>query len=174
MKNFFRQKKGVTLLETVLYVSIIAIVAALVVQTILSMFFAFSRARDIRRVSLDGSFALERMTREIRLASAVRAGESVFNVHPSVLSLDTVKSSSDAAPSVKKIYIQDDRIVLEEDGVSFYLTSPRATTTSFIFRSIETPHSNGIKIEIALETDSRKETISQSFYNSVILRESYK
>lgn len=170
--RFFHAQKGFALVETIMYVGIIAVMSVFIINMILSMFFAFANARDIRRLTLDGTIALERITREIRLANAVN-GTSVFDIHPSSLALASVMGSNDPTPATKEFLVINGRIAMRTNGNLEYLVSPQTTTSLFIMRHIKTARSEGIKIEFTIERDTRKGPLARSFYTSVILRGSY-
>lgn len=174
MKDRIRFHKGFSLIETVIYVAILAVLSVLVVNTILIMFSAFTKASILRRVTLDGETAFERITREIRLASSINDGSSILNVNPSRLALNTVRSATDSTSVTKQFYVSSGRLVLQEDSNPIeYLISPRATTTSFIVSKITTTHSQVAKISLTLEVGKGSNQVSRSFFNTVILRGSY-
>lgn len=166
--------RGFTLIEIVIYVAILAVLSVLVLSSILSMASAFVKAKTVRRLTLDGETALERITREVRLANAIDDAASILGSHPSRLSLDTVRSSTDSTFSNKDFYVSQGRIAFQQDGGAVdYLTSPTSSTTQFIVTKITTPHSQAVRIQLALQAASGSTTTVRSFFNTVILRGGY-
>lgn len=167
-------KKGLTLIEVVIYVAILAVLSVLVINTILLMFSAFTKARVVREISSDGEVALERIVREVRLATSINSGLSTFGTDSSHLALNTVRSPMDSTSVVKEIYVSGGRLVLQEDsGPLEYLTSPNSVIVSFLVFSILTNRSEAVKITLTLERERGSEQFSRSFFNTIILRGSY-
>lgn len=161
-------------MEIVVYAAIVAALSVFVVQAILGMAGAFTEAKTVRRVTQDGETALERITREVRLASVVDDAASMLGSHPSRLSLDTVRSSSDPTSANKDFYVSGGRIAFQQDGGAVeYLTSPTSSTTKFIVTKIVTPHSQAVRIELTLQAAGRATTTIRSFFNTVVLRGGY-
>ncbi|MBI2039312.1 MAG: hypothetical protein HYT22_03495 [Candidatus Niyogibacteria bacterium] len=165
---------GFTLAEIVVYIAILAALSVFVVQAILAMAATLAEAKTVRRLTLDGETALERITREVRLASAVDDAASTLGAHPSRLSLDTVRSSTDPTFSDKDFYVLQGRIAFAEDGgAADYLTSPTSSTTQFIVTKITTPRSQAVRIQLALQAGSGSKLVSRSFFNTIVLRGGY-
>lgn len=168
------KQKGYTLIEIVIYVAILAALSALVINTIIIMFSAFAKARLSQRIAIDGETALERLTRETRLASSVNDGQSVLDINLSVLALNSVKSAIDPAPVLKRFFVSDNRLVLQENSdPPVYLTSPKSAVSQFLISKIATAKSEAIKISLTVEAKSGSAESGRSFYNTVILRGSY-
>ena len=89
----FKNGSGMTLLETVIYISLLAVISVAVVNVFLSETSAWARARAERDSTDAAKLALERITHEIRLASSVDTGQSVLGSHPGKLVLNTFKES---------------------------------------------------------------------------------
>ena len=70
--------RGYTLLETVVYVSILAVIVVLSLGSILSVYQAYGKIKVERKLAQNADVALERMVREIRAATTTDAGVSVF------------------------------------------------------------------------------------------------
>ena len=58
--------RGYTLLETVIYVGILAVIAVLALGSILSVYKAFGKTKIERKLALNGDIAVERMVRSVR------------------------------------------------------------------------------------------------------------
>lgn len=161
-------------MEVVVYVALLAVLSVLVMNALFSMTSVFVKAKTLRRLTLDGETAIERITREARLASAVDDAASALATNFSRLSLDTVRSSTDPTPANKDFYVSQGRVLFQQDGgAPDFLTSPVASTTALRMTKITTARSEAVKIELTLEAGSGANQIIRSFYNTVILRGSY-
>lgn len=161
------------MLEAVIYVAILALLSALVINTILVMFSAYAQGRLERRLVLDAETALERISREIRLASGVNAS-SALGTDSSRLALNTVRSATDPTAAVKEFYISSGRLVIQQDsGPLEFLTSDKSAVTIFNLVKVTAAHSEAVKIVFTLEAESGRKQVSQTFYNTVVLRGSY-
>src|SRR5512142_1154381 len=80
-------ERGATLLELVLYVGLVGL--ALSAGTMFAWEFSLSRAKSAAYAEVvhTARFAVSRMEAEIREASAINAGASVFGSNPGTLSL---------------------------------------------------------------------------------------
>ncbi|QQG45985.1 MAG: prepilin-type N-terminal cleavage/methylation domain-containing protein [Candidatus Niyogibacteria bacterium] len=168
------KKSGVSLIETVIYVAILAVLIVFTVNTILTMSSVYARARLIRRVAFDSETALERVTREIRLASSVDDGASSFDVNPSRVVLNTIKSFEDPTPEIKEFYLSGSRLAFREGaGAEKFLTSDDTDVSSFVVNKIQTQHSQALKITLIIEASGGKNQISRNFYQTAILKGGY-
>ena len=165
---------GLTFMEVIVYTALLTVISVYAITVILGMVTAFAKAKTLHRLTLDGETALERISREVRLASAVDDASSVLGTNSSRLSLDTVKSEADSTPANKDFVVSGGRIALQEDaGPIQYLISPGASTTAFLVTKITTPRAQAVKIVLTLQAGSGQNLISRSFYNTIILRQSY-
>lgn len=178
MPHFWIRKKspqrGFGIVEAVLYVGIVALLSGFVINTMFALFSSAGKARSIWRIALEGETATERVTRELRLANAVAPG-STLRISPSILTLRTRRSAYDDTAVEKRITITGSRLTIQENSESpEYLTSPNVIVQSFIASTTTTPHAEAVKIELLLESGLGRTRTSESFFNSAILRESYR
>lgn len=165
--------KGFSLIEIIIYIAILAVISVLVVETIVGASEVFGKARVKRALTLEGRSAMERMMREIRLATSVDTVGSVFGGHPGRLKLNTVVSSSDSTPTVREFLISGKNVVLREGSQDISLLSS-ASTTNLVFRYIQSGDtSEAIKIELGIEDGAGRNFIHANFYSTAVLRGSY-
>src|SRR3989344_8102781 len=152
--------RGYTLLETVIYVSILAVIAVLALGSILSVYQAYGKVKVERKLTGNADVALERMVREIRAATTTDAGVSVFGSNPGTLKIGNVKFSLSA----------DTLNIDEGQGSAAPLTVSDVKVTRLIFYRETDSESEIIKIEIALEAGSGLFKKSRNFYGSAVMR----
>ncbi|KKT29538.1 hypothetical protein A3G55_01390 [Candidatus Giovannonibacteria bacterium RIFCSPLOWO2_12_FULL_44_25] len=158
--------RGYTLLEIVVYVSILAVVAVLVVGSILSIYQAFAKTRVERRLALNGDVALETIIRDVRAAESFDAGISVFGTNPGVLQINI-------GGSTEKFSLSDVVLQIQKGGPAENLTSSDVSVTNLIFYATSTDNSKMIRVEFTLEAGSGKFQKTKNFYGSAVMRGAY-
>lgn len=148
-------KRGMTIVETLIYVVIFTIVISALVQAMLTMSSSFTHIKQSRAINYSGVTALERMTREVKGAKSIDETGSVFNASPGRLKLDTAE-----------FYVSGGKIVVKETGSSVEspLTSSKVNIDSLVFREIIAT-TNAVKIELKVS--------GRSFYTTSVLRGAY-
>ena len=168
------QKRGFSLIEIVIYVAILATLSVLAINTILTMTSTFSKARIVRRITADADGALERIVREIRLASALNLGASSLGIDPAHIVLSSARSHSDSAATVKDIGVVSGRLRLQEGSdPAVFLTSPQTRVTRFQAFRMATTRSEALKLELTFEAGAGRNLVQRNFYSTAILRGSY-
>ncbi|MCK9352030.1 MAG: hypothetical protein WCT49_03655 [Candidatus Paceibacterota bacterium] len=169
----FKKDKGYTLLETVVYVGVLSVAILAIFAILFSITRSFTEARIYNEVEISGSTAMERMVREIRTAASVDEGNSILDIDPGQLALNT----TDEAGTAKTIqfYFDDttNTINLDDNGTDKgSLTGSGVEITNLVFRRSDTPKSSIIKIEMTVRS-KRKTTLSAKFYDSAVMRGGY-
>ena len=155
--------RGYTLLETVIYVSILAVIAVLALGSILSVYKAFGKTKVERKLALNGDVAMERMLRDTRSAASTDAVVSIFGSSPGVLKIGGTQFS--LSGSVLQ--------VAEGAGTPQALTSDVNVSNLVFYRAVSA-NSEIIKIEMTLQAGSGIFQKSKNFYGSAGLRGIYR
>lgn len=156
--------RGYTLLETVIYVAILAIISILTVGSILAIYQSFGRERVERHLVLNGDTAIERILREIRRATSTDAVASTFGSHPGALK---TRGGIKFSLSGNTLQIQ------EGSSPAANLTSSKVDVTNLVFYSTSSPNSTLIKVEMILEAGSGVFLKNKNFYGSAVMRGAY-
>ncbi len=153
---------GFTLIEILIYVTILAVIVVLATSAIISVFHAFLRMRVERSLAENGDIALERMVRDIRSAANVDTTVSVFGSSPGILKVGT-----------SKFYLSGAALELD-DGVNppSDLTSDVVVTSLIYYKSTNT-NSSLITILLTLQSGTGNYTQTKNFYASAVLRGAY-
>ncbi|MBU2219377.1 type II secretion system GspH family protein [Patescibacteria group bacterium] len=153
-------KKGFTLIETIIYTAIIAVIFILVVNSLTLVIKAFNQGRVIIKINNSAEVAIERMTREIRFAYDIDGSSDLSHL---VLNTDV------------EFYLDSGKIMIIDRGANAVaLTSDDLTVTNLIFRQINSSSvSKAVKIEMAIQGSSGNYQKTENFYNTAILRGSY-
>ncbi|MEK7178814.1 MAG: hypothetical protein AAB727_00995 [Patescibacteria group bacterium] len=165
---------GISLLETVIYAGIVALLSVMVINTVSLVTVANAKARIKRSVITEAGFALERMMREVRLADAIDIPGSTLGGNPGVLRLSTIVSSNDTTPTTREFSLSNGTLVMKEGaGMPRPLTS-RVQVTNLVFYAITaSTTSQAVKVEMTAEREARGITESYNFYDTAVLRRSY-
>lgn len=161
--------KGYSILETVIYSAILAVIVGLSIGSILSVYKGFNKAVVESRVSRNGEFVLDRIVRDIRSASSTDTGISIFGVNPGVLQLGTIPIKY----SLSSTTLQRQ----ESGGPEQNMTSPNVKVTNLIFFRdsflSSQISSEIIKVEFTLESGDGKFLKTKKFFGSAVLRGAY-
>lgn len=170
MKNF-SYKKGNTLIEMLVYISIFAVLSIAIVNVLVTMMKSFSEVQAYRDLAEATTVSLERITREIKGATSVDVANSTFNSSPGILQLNTTDSGG-AAKTVK-FDVSSNQLRLTENGtVTGNIVGGNMSVTSLIFRNITTSKGTAIRIEMTMQ-NTRGRTISKNFYSTAIIKGAY-
>ncbi len=154
MKSFLQQntiysEKGLTLLETIVYMALVSIVVLAFVSFALDVVGTAQKARVQQEVQQNARFVVERINHEIRSASSLNAGSSTFDSHPGVLFLatDDVLTNPivfDVSGGVLRIS--------EAGGAAQDLTSSKMTVSNFVITNLSVSgRTSNVKVELTID-----------------------
>lgn len=155
--------RGYTILETVVYIGILAVVAVLALGAILSVYQNFAKTQVERKLASSGEVAMETMVKELRAATTTSPA-SAFGANPGALQLGPKRFSLSSG------------ILQIKDGAQnpVNLTASDVAVQSLIFYKTGSDHSEIVKIEMELRAGSGKFLKTKNFYGGAVLRENYK
>ncbi len=165
-------KSGYSLIEVLIYIAIFSVLVIVVMNVFIVFISFFNEGRGNRAILESGNAVMERMSREIRLASYVRYSTSTLGSSFGALDLDTLDSSSN--PTNVKFEVNNGGIEFVQGSTTMgNLLGDNVEVTNLIFRKIDTGNSKAVKIEMTLKDKHDMLTPTQNFYNTVILRGTY-
>ncbi len=166
-------KRGFSLVEMLIYISILSVVLVLFVNSLLAINRSYAVVRAEMTLDNGAIGSIERITREIRGATSVDLAQSVLGVNPSILVLNVL----DAVGNTSKIMFSliNQTLHISKDGVDQgVLLVPTITVPKLNFYSLDSGLSKAVKAEIQFENKETGVTRRNSYYSTVILRGSYK
>lgn len=174
MISLLKNKKGFTLVETLIYMAILVVMLAAIVNSVLVLTTHYRSVKNTREMEDSAITAFERMTRDIRDADGYVASSTVLNVANGSLSLIEQDVASGQSTTTD-YYVEDSHIMVRENGVVLGpLTKDSIEATSLIFRRIDTGNSIAFKIELSVQTNqAAPNVVSKNFYSTVVMRGSY-
>ncbi|MEK7561116.1 MAG: right-handed parallel beta-helix repeat-containing protein [Patescibacteria group bacterium] len=133
IKTLPGKRFGFTLLEAIFVIAACLLIAVAVGALIAFLATAVRSARQSNALAQSGALAVERLTREIRLALSVDRAASAFRTSPGVLVLNSFTSATDATPMVKTFSVVGGALILTEGaGVPLILTSSSTQVENFV------------------------------------------
>jgi prepilin-type N-terminal cleavage/methylation domain-containing protein len=167
-----RLQKGFSLIEMLIYVSIVSVFMVVVVQVVLGIVDQYSYLRLARNIENSATVSLDRLIREIRAAESIDMAQSIFNANPGRLVLS--KRLADGTLTTVDFYIATGTLNLKEGGAySGPLTASTTSITNLIFGVLSTTTSKAIKIDMELTSTQKEITKTGIFHSTVVVRGTY-
>ncbi|MDP3958179.1 MAG: hypothetical protein Q8Q36_01795 [bacterium] len=164
--------RGYTMIELVLYASLLAVMSVLVVQALISLTRTFGEMKASSALRAGALVGMERMLKEIRFASSVDYAGSMFDSSPGRLTLNSTDEGG-AAKTVE-FRVATSTLLLIDDGVDKgALTGDAVSVASLVFREATTPKGSLIKIEMTLEDTRLSNPRPATVYGSAVMRGAY-
>ncbi len=167
------QAGGFTLVESLVYLAIFVVLLAGIVNAISVLSSSYRNVRTARSIESSAISLMDRIIREVRNSTSIDSAQSSFGINPGSLSLNVVDGSGN--PSTIRFYVSNQRVILEENGMSLGpVTASNVTVSSLVFRSYSTTTSSAVKIEMTLSSASTSKVfVTRNFYGTAVLRGSY-
>ncbi len=165
-------KKGFTLIETIVYIAVVAVVALSFGGMVLAVARSYSRLSVVRSLDVAGTSAMDRMTRTIRSASSIDLAGSTLGSSPGVLSLNIV--GSNGVSSKTSFQVSGQNLQIKVAGIDQGTLLPSEVTVGkLLFNSITSSSSQAVKLELQLTAKFGSASSTQTYYDTAILRGSY-
>jgi len=162
----FRVRDGYSLVEVIVYVSLLASLSVFVIGSVLSIYKAFAKTRIDRAISQNGTVAMETMIRETRQAISIDGAASTFGANPGTLALGAKKFSLSGGA----VKVQDGTNPAQD------LTSGVTATSLIFYRDTVASSevsSDIVKIELTLEGGEGAFFRRITFFGSAVVRGAY-
>lgn len=166
------KKEGFTLIETIFYTAIIAVVSIVIVGAILTMATTFYNLRVSKNLNSAAISSIERMAREIKASESVGMA-SVFDSSPGYLKLNAIDINGN--PKTTEFLLEDGSLKIKNNGGTAEILTPQNINVSnLIFRQVVASSTiKAVKMEIefraTLNNNSQK---IEKFYDTALLRAS--
>lgn len=173
-KHFNHRMKGMTLIEVLIYLSMLVVLLGAIIQSTLILSTHYRAVRNTRDIEDSAIAVLDRIVREARSADEILAASSTFLVSPGALGL----VSNDLATgqsTTTRFYVTNSKLYISENGVELGpLTKESVKVIGFTLYQISSSNSTAVKIELSLQADeATPAVISKNFYDTVVLRGTY-
>lgn len=170
LKSKLKKNSGFTLLETLVYAFVFVVILVAFISIIVASVRSVNRLRITANITNGATTSLERMSRDIRLATSVDLINTTFDVNPGELTINIVDPDTEVT-TVEYFYISSNDLLLQIDGGTATSLLPEGISVdSLIFRQITSGDTQGVKMEVSIHDDRNTSKI-ESFYTSVIFRQ---
>ncbi len=166
-----KQNRGFTLIETLIYLSLLIVLGAIVINSVFSLFSSYSKIRLTQDMETTAIQVLDKMTRDIHASTAVVDAQSSFNVPNGYVSLSIPNG---AGTDTVKYYATSSQIKVDKNGVYLGdLSLKSVMVNSFDIDYVNGTSTKALKIELQLQAAVRNstETLYKTFRTTVQLRD---
>ncbi|OGD31580.1 hypothetical protein A3C91_04720 [Candidatus Azambacteria bacterium RIFCSPHIGHO2_02_FULL_52_12] len=149
--NKLKAERGFTIIETLIYASLVSIVAGVLTVSVANNLKAYNKSEARQNVLANANAALKLIMDEVKYAKSIYTPTSVFGSANGQLSLETVQNAPTGENTTYvDYYLDGGRIYEKREGqAALPLTSDRVFTTSLLFtRSVATSTKDSITVEI--------------------------
>lgn len=171
--NKFNKSQGFTLLEIIVYVSLLAIITVAAVNVYFSEMNAWGYARAERNATDAGKLMMERIIQEVRLARSVNTSVSIFGSHPGKLVLNTFENATSTVEATLEIFLDGTELKIKRGTQAAVSLSGSTKVTQLVFFYVSSPKSELVRVNLTVETSGGKFAQTKNFTSAAVLRGSY-
>ncbi len=170
--------KGMGLVETIVYMSILVVLLGILVQSTLLLVTHYRAVRNTRDIEDSAISVLDRIIREARSADDIVVssayGSTTLNVSPGTLALISTDVATGQSTTTM-FYVSNTKVRMSQNGIDIGpLTKESVSVLGFTLRQVTTARFKAIKVELSLQADeATPAVISKNFYSTVVVRGSY-
>ncbi len=171
--TFVHKKRGVSLLETVVYFALLSVLTSVVTTSLISLFKSYSLVKAQQDIETTAIQIFDKISRDIHNANAVVVASSSFGVPQGAVGL-SIASTTSSTTETYMYYVQNGDMKVSRNGTYIGdLSVPPVDVNSFTARYINGTNTQAIKLEMILRASPRYSTttISKNFYTTVQLRD---
>lgn len=159
--------RGFTLIETLVYMSVLVLVVGALVTTFLSFDTVLLRNKTERVLTKEAQSGLEFMVQAIRQSDAVNTGLSTFNSSPGTLAITNGATTT-------RFYVSSGVLMMDQNGVALGpLTSDAVVLESLTFNHQTGSTSELVRVQMTLSAHNNAASTTRAFYGSAVPRGSY-
>lgn len=163
-------KRGFSLVETVIYIGLMTVVLFSLVSLISSASNLYLNLKDSKSIENNAINIMNTINTRVAMSSKIDIVNTVFD-NPigsiSLVSYDNVGHST-----TSRVYMLNNRVYLSQNGADIGpLSSSDVRVTSLLLKNTSTSTIDGFKVEITIDNASSTGAfLLKKFYNSYILR----
>lgn len=177
LSSYFERERGFSLVETVVYVGLLAIIVSVSIYFMLNIFSAFNKNFAQKAVMANSQHALDAMTEEIKFAKSIYTPTSVFSNDNGQLSIETIQNPpANESATFTDFYLDNGRIYVKREGqTEISLTSNQVKINKLKFTYLNpanAPEGVQVFLESQYNTTSAllKDQTIANFTTSAIIR----
>lgn len=170
MIKYTKKNKGDSLIETIIYVSLMALLIGVIATVTNMLLVANSVVKATRRVENSSIAFSDKMMREIRAASSA----TLVTSYPYDNDELTLTIPTGSGNRTSRFYRSGDRVMVDDNGTQTGpITLSNMQVTSLHFKIMSTTTSQAIKYEVVMEGPTSTPDVSEKFYGTAVMRGFY-
>lgn len=177
IKKYLPEEQGYSLVETIIYVSLLMIIISTSIYFIITIFSTFNKTFAQKEVIANTQHALDAMTEEIKFSKNIYVPTSVFNQNNGQLSIETIQNPpAGESASFIDFYLDNGRIYEKKEGqATIPLTSNQVKINKLTFKYLNPPNApEGVQISIESQFNAQSPSLMEqtimTFTTSAIIR----
>jgi prepilin-type N-terminal cleavage/methylation domain-containing protein len=164
-------QNGFSLVEMILYIAILSVLTSALTVVVSSLFGTKTYVAGQEAISQSGTFALERISREIRKAHEVDIFSSTLLSHPGVLTLNTVDGSNN--PTTVRFFLSGTTLMMQEgSNASTPITKQSVAITNLAFSQFTNTNTEAVLVELSITKNIQGTVVTKDFRTFITLDES--
>lgn len=162
-----KTNSGYSLIETIFYIALFAMLSIVVINSIITMTKSFKEVSIYRENTQGGNTIIERISREIRQAYDVNTIDAQGDLK--------LYSKDDAGTekTIEFVKTNSNIRILENDSYVGDLNSSNIEVVSLNFSQINTAKSKAVKVSLTINSNHDIQNRNYDFYDTIVLRGSY-
>lgn len=177
LKKLKSNQFGFSLIEVIVYVGLFSLISTTTIAMLFQTVTAFTNLRISRDINDSAVKIMERMTRDIRSANSIDQSNSIFDTNPGKLTIETM-SASGTPMTIQYVMVGNALHLYEGASVPSLvdrgsLLSSQTSISGVLFSYIGSGTTEAIKIDLHITASRAKNSATEHFYDTIILRGSY-
>lgn len=168
--NNYLHHKGFSLVELVVYIGSMTVVLLAIAYMLSNAYGFYTSVLAGSRADRAAGTMMQVLATELRSGGAINQTQSIFNTPHGQLTIAAYNGTTEVS---KEFGLLNNRVVLEVDNNSTYLTPADMQVTKLLFTQIVTPVSYAVRYELDLTYSVRGELVTKTYPGVVVLRRSY-
>lgn len=173
-RSKIQKNKGFTFVELLIYIGFLSMFLTVMINCVVLFSKSWAVIRANRALNTSAVSLLERITRDVRNATAINVGASSFATSTGVLTITTKDDAGSFVATTYKLSTTTNTVLLTQNGVTGPLTPAEAPVSDLTFWRFSTTQSDGVRIRVTMTGYANGKTATQTFYTSVLSRGQYR
>lgn len=153
IKKYLSCNQGFSLLETIIYISLLMIIVSISIYFIVNIFSTFNKTFAQKEVLTNTQYAIDAMTEQIKFAKNIYVPTSAFDQDNGQLSIETTQNPPTGETTLFiDFYLDNGRIYEKKEGqTAIPLTSNQVKVNKLIFKYLN-PSSAPEGVQLSVES----------------------
>ena len=165
--KYLKKQKGFSLIEIVIYLSLLIIVSVLVIQSLLSLFKNYNVVRANQELESTAVNIIDKINRDVKDSQGVLIEQSLFLIPQGVLTLNN------SSTSTTKFSYENNRIkYYKNDNFIANLSNKSINVNNFKVYLIQSTSTKAVRVYLGLDVKPHlsQEVFNKTFHTTIQLR----